>query len=730
MNMQIKTGSHNSTRKIPVKNRKSLIVVALAISSFIMLAGMAVASIVYAPVVSSILNVTYINYGGDDALTTKSRTQKMKEFAALGPINYIQSIRHSHPIDTIHFDIKFKNYERLAIERQKALRGNLISDDSKVFVPATLHVNNQPEHKVEIRLKGDMIDHLDTQKWSLRVKVKKDGLVYGNSRFSVQHPKTRSNYWETIATEHFRSEGVLAARIIPVRVNVNGKDLGIMLYEDHFSKQFMESQQRKESVIISFDETLWWKDRALNYSLRDPYDSPFFDPVNAPVNSFETSKVEKDPVLSVYQSNAIGLLRAFAGGRIPASEAFDAEILGKFLALAEVWDASHTIVWRNIRFYYNPISARLEPVAYDLNINSADYDFGELDTKSQLAAAMLDDSRVADAYRRYIDRYAPQMASGQIRKKYSTREKYYLELMHREFPLVSPLPFAKLEKRAATLRKRVENMDEPYPLPDYKYHTPVIAYDISSDRGRYVEISNPNPFSITVLSVTGSSASSISDSRTVLPVIMPPYRKNQKSRTLAIPVMANSGKVYVNVVIDANGKKFKTEAKKSFPAITENMIPKITAEQVLRLHPFLTYSSSSSTATIKSGVHRVSGNLILPQDIKLVAGAGVTLEFAPDAVMIVKGPMEFRGAAEAPVTLKGIGSAPWAGFSAQRSGRASIWENVKVLNTTGVKLPGWEMTGGVNFHRHEITLRHVEISGTKAEDCINIVHSSFRACSH
>ena len=39
--------------------------------------------------------------------------------------------------------------------------------------------------------------------------------------------------------------------------------------------------------------------------------------------------------------------------------------MARFLALCDVMNATHGLVWHNQRYYLNPISGRLEPIAYD-----------------------------------------------------------------------------------------------------------------------------------------------------------------------------------------------------------------------------------------------------------------------------------------------------------------------------------------------------------------------------
>jgi hypothetical protein len=64
----------------------------------------------------------------------------------------------------------------------------------------------------------------------------------------------------------------------------------------------------------------------------------------------------------------VGLLRGFIEGTLPASEVFDVERIGGFIAVSQFWGAWHAIRWHNLRFYLNPMTMRLEPIAFDANV--------------------------------------------------------------------------------------------------------------------------------------------------------------------------------------------------------------------------------------------------------------------------------------------------------------------------------------------------------------------------
>ncbi|MDH3702478.1 MAG: CotH kinase family protein, partial [Alphaproteobacteria bacterium] len=187
-------------------------------------------------------------------------------------------------IPALILDIKFKNLKKLHDKRAAALKlGHLVTgaDD---YVPARMRVDGT-SHRVKIRLKGDLPDHYNTEKWSLRVQVKRGGQILGMRRFSLQAPKTRQYHGQPLYLDFMRRFGVLAPRYRFVNLWVNGTDIGLMALEEHFSKELLESQGRRESVILAFDESLAWEHWG-EWKGGHPLSTFFYDYTNAHIRPF------------------------------------------------------------------------------------------------------------------------------------------------------------------------------------------------------------------------------------------------------------------------------------------------------------------------------------------------------------------------------------------------------------------------------------------------------------
>ena len=107
----------------------------------------------------------------------------MKEVNINLPINYVKG-KISKP-EKIFIDINFEDFQKLEYKRQEALDAGFLLSSPEDYVPATIK-HRDKEVKVKLRLKGDLVDHLDGDKWSFRIKVKGENTLFGMKTFSIQ----------------------------------------------------------------------------------------------------------------------------------------------------------------------------------------------------------------------------------------------------------------------------------------------------------------------------------------------------------------------------------------------------------------------------------------------------------------------------------------------------------------------------------------------------------------
>ena len=281
-------------------------------------------------------------------------------------------------LDVIQITLNQKSFNKLEKKRFKALRNGVLETNDTDYVPAMVSFNGV-DYKAEVRLKGDWTDHLKGEKWSFRIKLKGDNTIMGMRKFSIHHPQTRGYINEWLYHKAIKGEKIIGLRYgflegaIHIKNDISSnyinREVGIYAIEETFDKRTIESNQRKESVILKYSENLWWGGVKKSLRIGAPSGlswNNFNISVNYPITVFSETKVLKDSVMRRYFKTGKNLLRN-AGNSISISDAFDIKKLALHNAVLNLFGAIHNNYIINQRFYYNPISSKLEPIAFDGN---------------------------------------------------------------------------------------------------------------------------------------------------------------------------------------------------------------------------------------------------------------------------------------------------------------------------------------------------------------------------
>jgi hypothetical protein len=275
--------------------------------------------------------------------------------------DFVQYLTSNSNEDRLDLDIPFKGLEKLKSDRSEALKIGILDQPSKVN--ATLRFK-QGQHPISLRLKGDLLDHLDKMPWSVRVEMK-NGHFNGMKNFSLQRPSTRNNLVEPIFMNEARALGLLAPRYGFVRLFINGEDMGLVAYEEHMGKELLEFNQRKEAPIFRFDDSGIWKFKIDNKDIAFDVDIPYQNMFIAPAIYYHKKKIDKDESQSARARYGIGILEDLQWRRKPLSDIFEIDKLYLALVLSDAWRTTHPISWPNIKFYMNPYTLKLEPILFD-----------------------------------------------------------------------------------------------------------------------------------------------------------------------------------------------------------------------------------------------------------------------------------------------------------------------------------------------------------------------------
>jgi len=661
----------------------------------------------------------------------------------------LESILRAESLPVLSLDVKFKHLTRLEAKRAQALEDGFLRTSDDDFVPATLTCEGEPI-RVKARLKGDRAAHVAGDKWSFRIKVKEDQRPFGMRCFSLHHPEMRWYLNEWSFLESVRRDGILAVRYRFVRLVFNGVDKGIYALEEHFSKELLEAHGRREGVIVALESQMsipvpsfkrggrrWnaWERRT---QIR---------PIQAKdIRTYDTRHIDGDPALRAQRDEAVELFRAYQEGRRKASNVFDVRLMGRYMALIDLWQAWHAVVWTNTRYYYNPITARLEPIGFDAMALCGDDDRGLIASRVEdwYINGPLRDPRIARAYLRELRRVAqPEYLEG-LRVALEPHFQRWRLALQREFPLEGNLNSAwrELSLRQEFLRSALR--------PEKMVIATAVGEPASAATGGGLVLHTVDirgtallPVEIVGFHVNGGPlvrAASVWKKRRQDGVwgcedgsvgISPmDCEGTLVLATFRLPVAVGAADVQgrrqsaIQVVTRYPGqvRSLVSDVRMSPRRSAYGSDPVIpTASEALRRHRFLERTSSGAFR-VRPGTWDVTGDLVLPREAALEVGPGTTLRFGPGGVLYATGPVHLRGQPGREVVLEPRED-HWGGVVVVEAGTESVWEDVVVRRTTTPQRGGWILTGGVTCYKSAVCMTRVTFRGSAGEDALNVVHT-------
>ncbi len=641
-------------------------------------------------------------------------------------------------LDTLYLDIQPQDFARIVAKREEALRVGILLAGQGDFVPATLKINGE-EIPAEIRLKGDWLDHFGFEKWSFRVRLADPYALYGMTTFSLQDPGTRSYLNEWLFLENLRMEDVLAVRYRFVRVVLNGRYMGIYALEEGFSRELFEAMGRREGLIIRYDEDLLWEWRYIQGDPMVPAGvERFFI-----IDEFQSGRIAADPVLSVQREVAIGLLRAIWNRERPASEVLDAERWGKFLALADLWNAEHALIWHNLRYYYNPITIRLEPVVFDAQPLPNYLDPSQVGLRFDLTYDPFHhDPQIRKAYIQALWEFSQPEYVDRLQARYEAQWAALRAALEPEFgPDPLQPPWNQLRQRQERIRQMLNPVQTTYAYIRSSQPDPAV---LSLDVGNLLDLF---PVQIVGLEtdnalvpvqkewVAPESAALLISTETPDEVVLPPldlqspdipYIHLRVPRAALPPAGRAAASLRLITRIWGVTTTFTQTVLADYPMpLAEGPLPMMPSlEEALAQHPYLELVDGEKLLRIQPGIYDVNGDLVLPSGYGLRLEPGTMLRFGEENFLLATGPLDFQGTAEAPIILAPRGDS-WGGTIVLEAGAPSAWNYVTIERAKEVNRPGWGITGAVTFYRSPIRLDHCRITKIYAEDGINVIHSPF-----
>ena len=340
------------------------------------------------------------------------------------------------PKESLVLDIGFKEIQVLSKKRTEAINQGVLFSSRADLVPADIRYQAEVI-PVKIRLKGDWLDHLQTNKWSLRVETDEDKPFRGMRRFSLQVPESRNFISEWLFLKILKEEGLISLNYDFLKVDINGESQGIYALEEHISKELIERNQRREGPVLKFNADRFWQTVSQfggksRFSSRESLVDDYY--FKSMVEVFQQTKLEQDPVLAELFKVAVNKLQGYREGWLSPSQVFDYEAWSKYLVLADLFGADHGFFWENYRFYYNPVTGLFEPIPFDNEPGKIIENLAIHAFDPDMLTKLLEDEIFVKEYIKQMKIYADQNYIGTKISQYGEEIDYYTKLLRQDYP--------------------------------------------------------------------------------------------------------------------------------------------------------------------------------------------------------------------------------------------------------------------------------------------------------
>ena len=654
--------------------------------------------------------------------------------------------------DPLSIVLDSSKYLKILEKRKDAFKSGVLQTDDDDWVKAIVF-GGDGMMKVKIRLKGDWLDHLRGDKWSFRIKMRKDYTWNHLRTFSVQTPLSRGFMDEWVSHKFYDAEDILTTRYGFIPLIFNNQPRGLYAWEEHFEKQLLESRNRREGPILKYTEEAFWQIQkySIHIDKRWPV-MPYYEA--AVIKPFKQSKTLKDPILYGQFLNAQKLANQYKNHLLPVAEIFDLDKLAKYYAMLELTQARHGMVWHNQRFYFNPVLCKLEPIAFDgfanysklkpgiknnyayLALNSGD----TLQAHEYLVYNLFTDSVFTSRYVKYLQYFSDSNFVLETMNSITPKMLLYDSLIKLEFPF-NGYDFSRYSEVAADIRSylpKLENMiSEKQSDPNFTLYsrqpyftdsavfedTPkffVNAYLEKTNNDRaVVSIHNYYPGDIIILG-TGNKRNNINN-------FQHPERKlkgycGDSLRTTSI--ISDTGAVYL-FFMTPNG--FDSYVSEIFPwPSPKGNTPQQELSKNSKLENYFSFIRiQGKKLVIPPGNHTIDIPVIIPEGYTLQFEPGARIDLIDSAMLISYSPVEMLGTEENKVVVTSSDFSA-KGFTVLRANKRSKVDHAVFENLNTLDYKGWTLTGAVNFYESDVDISNTLFYRNQCEDALNTIRSDFK----
>ena len=644
-----------------------------------------------------------------------------------------------YKVEKIKIDVSYKNYNKILETRNISLSEGRATEDIHKWVPADLNFNKK-KYKTKIKLKGVHSDHWShPSKWSFSIKLKDNNSILGLKRFSIQQPIVRDYLYEWMFMKALKKENLIAHRSDYYQIIFNGNDLGLYYLEEVYSKQLIESNKRREGPIIGLNKDLWVKEanNLKNLNINKLSDS-FWRAKVEPIRFDENQAGLNQKLLLI---EALSKFELFRNDPSKINEVFDTKQLATSLALKTIFGA-YEFDWKDIKFYYNPITKLLEPIVRELHLSTQKnlvmrWWSGDVfenknleDDQNTFLKLLFQNINFYEMYLKELNRFINE---DYIRKLANENEKDFnknLKILNIYYPTSDTFSFNHLDNVKKDI-KDVLNPTQSLNVYYLKYENNYLYFNIQNLQHLPVRINNLNFNDEFVLKVLPNT-------------IVEGYKSNKPVNNYTLRVycedpnfcqkkLFNNTKIYFNVLGQDISKNVKIS--KFYSLLDEKKKKKLlkTLEKNnFKNNPQIIVDEKKKNISFLSKKIFLDEEIIIPKGYNFNIKAGSQIIFSDDARLISYSAINFNGTEKNPILVSSRNVEFSDKILNQNITIIDAQERSVINNTIFTNLHGPSLNSGngisgvINIFNSNILIKNsIFDKNFQSDDFLNIIKSKF-----
>ena len=608
--------------------------------------------------------------------------------------NILNSNSETQRIENLIIDIKFEDFQKLSTNRTHALEDEMIDKTHFESVNAKLRIGNK-KYKSKVRLKGYYLDHLATDKWSLKIKVKGTH-IDGMRDFTINAPHTRDFHSSILINDAMRFKGILAQKDGFYNVVLNGKNIGMMYFEERYSEQFTERAKKPFGPILKFDE------KSGTYSFVD--EKKFW--TNNQILRIAASNIEnfiEDP------ANNISLINE--------------DIWAEYLAITFLFKCFHGNVGINLSHYFHPIDKKFQPTSSDNSCGQKDkgrkLDF--LPYENEFIYKLISIDSFKEKLVKKLEWWDKSHEAAEFISSINFKEKILRRTLSRESPflqefVVDTAHIPDVLKYMSNIKKHESDIKQANELNTF-IGSKIPQVTLTRDGQKFIFSSNEyskERYKLDELIIEYPEKNEVIKLNNYL---------SAKEITKAINDLYESN----NDVVSSVSYKFKDSYRNKIHEIGVNLFyiqdnfnPFQNSDLPTILKYFSLDKSTNNFFLEEDKIITINDTLIIPENYSLKLNKGSTLNFKENIGLVIKGGFNVNGSDKKQVTLQGHSSKNWSGVLVLGNSKSVVVNNIKVIGGNGI-LNGISHRGAFTVHNSNINIYNSIFTENLSEDTLNLV---------